>query len=74
MEGQTCEYRNEKRLVKALIIPTITYGSETWTMTKKMRKKINVCEMYNFVHMEEDAENIMDGEKDQRLGAHGHWN
>src|ERR1043165_5464778 len=46
MEGQTCEYRHEKRLLKALIIPTITYGSETWTMTKKMRKKINACEMY----------------------------
>src|ERR1043165_6183492 len=26
------------------------------------------------VYMEEDAENIMDGEKDQRLGAHGNWN
>src|ERR1043165_7078522 len=26
------------------------------------------------VYMEEDAENIMDGEKDQRLCAHGNWN
>ena len=26
----------KKRLVKALIIPTVTYGSETWTMTKQM--------------------------------------
>src|ERR1043165_3213268 len=30
----------KKRLVKALIIPTITYGSETWTMTKKMEKRL----------------------------------
>ena len=36
----------KKRLVKALIIPTVTYGSETWTMTKKMKKKINACEMW----------------------------
>jgi Reverse transcriptase (RNA-dependent DNA polymerase) len=36
----------KKRLVRALIIPTVTYGSETWTMTKKMRKKINACEMW----------------------------
>jgi len=35
----------KKRLVRALIIPTITYGSETWTVTKKMGKKINTCEM-----------------------------
>ena len=36
----------KKRLVRALIIPTITYGSETWTMTKKTGKKINACEMW----------------------------
>jgi len=36
----------KKRLVKALIIPTVTYGSETWTLTKKTRKKINACEMW----------------------------
>src|SRR5918994_2124073 len=35
----------KKRLVRALIIPIITYGSESWTMTKKMEKKINACEM-----------------------------
>ena len=34
----------KKRLVRALIIPIITYGSESWTMTKKM-EKINACEM-----------------------------
>ena len=32
--------------MRALIIPTVTYGSETWTMTKKMGKKINACEMW----------------------------
>ena len=36
----------KKRLVRALIIPIITYGSESWTMTKKMEKKINACEMW----------------------------
>src|SRR5678816_263749 len=30
----------KKRLMKALIIPTVTYGSETWTMTKKMKKRL----------------------------------
>src|SRR5688572_18904550 len=35
----------KKRLVRALIIPIITYGSESWTMTKKM-EKINACEMW----------------------------
>ena len=46
MERWACEYRYEKRLVRALIIPTVLYGCETWTMTKKMRKKINACEMW----------------------------
>src|ERR1043165_2292426 len=46
LEGQKCEYRDEKRLVRALIIPIITYGSELWTLTKKMEKKINACESW----------------------------
>ena len=29
----------KKRLVMALIIPTVTYGSETWTMTKKWERR-----------------------------------
>jgi hypothetical protein len=29
MAGQTYEHRHEKRLVRALIIPTVIYGSET---------------------------------------------
>ena len=61
LEGQKCEYRDEKRLVRALIIPIITYGSELWTLTKKMEK--NQC--LRIMVMEEDDENIMEGEKDQ---------
>src|SRR6218665_4051107 len=34
-----------KRIVRSLIFPTALYGCETWTMTKKMEKKINACEM-----------------------------
>src|ERR1043165_6180135 len=36
----------KKRLVRALIIPIITYGSELWTLTKKMEKKINAYESW----------------------------
>ena len=36
----------KKRLVRALIFPTILYGCETWTKTKNMEKKINACEMW----------------------------
>ena len=35
-----------KRIVRTLIFPTVLYGCETWTMTKKMEKKINACEMW----------------------------
>jgi len=36
----------KKRIVRTLIFPTVLYGCETWTMTKKMEKKINTCEMW----------------------------
>src|SRR6218665_606829 len=36
----------QKRMVRMLIFPTVLYGYETWTMTNKMEKKINACEMW----------------------------
>ena len=63
----------KKWIVKSLIFPTVLYGCETWTMTKKMEKKINACEMW-IMDMEEDAKNIMDGEKDQLKCTHGDCN
>ena len=36
----------KKRLVRAMIFPTVLYGCETWTMTKNLEKKINACEMW----------------------------
>src|SRR6218665_2392131 len=36
----------KKRIVRSLIFQTVLYGCETWTMTKKMEKKINTCEMW----------------------------
>jgi len=39
LEGQKCEYRDEKETGRDLIIPIITYCSELWTLTKKMEKK-----------------------------------
>src|SRR6218665_3128656 len=29
----------KKRIVRTLIFPTVLYGCETWTMTKKMEKR-----------------------------------
>src|SRR6218665_835823 len=46
MARQTREHKHEKRIVRTLIFPTVQYGCETWTMTKKMDKKINACEMW----------------------------
>ena len=39
MARQTREHRHKKRIVRTLIFPTVLYGCETWTMTKKMEKK-----------------------------------
>src|SRR6218665_2473842 len=36
----------KERIVRTLIFPTVLYGCEMWTMTKKMEKKINACEMW----------------------------
>lgn len=61
MARQTREHRHKKRIVRTLIFPTVLYGCETWTMTKKMEKK---DQRMQDVDMEEDAKNIMDGEED----------
>ena len=50
--------------MRAMIFPTVLYGCETWTMTKNLEKKINACEMWIWRN-EEDAENIVDGQKDR---------
>src|SRR6218665_1257222 len=46
MARQTREHKHEKRVVRTLIFPRVLDGCETWTMTKKMEKKINACEMW----------------------------
>jgi len=40
MARRTREHTNEKRIVRSLIFQTVLYGCETWTMTKKMEKKM----------------------------------
>jgi hypothetical protein len=30
---------------KVMVIPTLTYSSETWTLTKKQRQKIETAEI-----------------------------
>src|SRR6218665_2279174 len=39
MARQTREHRHKKKIVRTLIFPTVLYGCETWTMTKKMEKR-----------------------------------
>src|SRR6218665_2210601 len=46
MARQTREHRHQKRIVRTLIFPTVLYGCKMWTMTKKIGKKINACEMW----------------------------
>jgi len=43
MARQTRDHRHEKRIVRSLIFPTVLYGCDTLTMTKKMEEKINAC-------------------------------
>src|SRR6218665_2144643 len=46
MARQTRELDTKKMISRTLIFPTVLYGCEMWTMTKKMEKKINACEMW----------------------------
>ena len=39
MARQAREHKHEKRIVRTLIFPTVLYGCETRTMTKKMEKR-----------------------------------
>src|SRR6218665_348591 len=55
MARQTREHRHKKRIVRTLIFPTVLHGCETWTMTKKMEKKINACEMWIWRKMQRIA-------------------
>ena len=52
MEGQTRNHKHKKRLVKAMIFPTVLYGCETWTLTKNLEKRINACEMWKWRKMQ----------------------
>src|SRR6218665_128231 len=61
MARQTREHRHKKKIVRTLIVPTVLYGCETRTMTKKNGKK---DQRMRDVDMEEDAKNIMDIEED----------
>ena len=33
------------RLLNSCVIPVLTYGAESWTVTKEMEKKLDACEM-----------------------------
>ena len=52
MERQTCQRKYKKRLMRAMIFPTILYGCETWTMTENFEKKINACKMWMWRKMQ----------------------
>src|SRR6218665_410730 len=43
---QTREHRYKERIMRSLIFPTVLYACEMRTMTKKLGKKINACEMW----------------------------
>src|SRR6218665_381297 len=60
----------KKRIVRTLIFTTVLYSCETWTMTKKMKNKINACEMWIWRKMQR----ISWTEKKTNESVRGDWN
>ena len=47
-EGSGVKKATKIRIAETIIFPTVTYGSESWTVQKRERKKINAFELWTW--------------------------
>jgi len=46
MKDQDVKKATKIKIAETIIFPTVTYGSESWTMRKRERKKIDAFELW----------------------------
>jgi hypothetical protein len=51
MKDRDVTATTKSKIVETMIFPIVTYGSETWTLRKKKRKKINAFELWTWKKM-----------------------
>jgi hypothetical protein len=51
MKDRDVTATTKSKIVETMIFPTVTYGSESWTLRKKERKKIDAFELWTWRRM-----------------------
>jgi len=51
MKDRDVTATTKSKIVETVIFPIVTYGSESWTVRKKERKKIDVFELWTWRRM-----------------------
>ena len=69
-KSRTISNRLKARLIKALVWPIVTYGSEAWTLNKELEGNIGAFEMhcYRRSMRSSGTEHVTNGEVLQRVG------
>ena len=47
LERRELQKRTKMRVFNTMVVPTLIYGCETWTMQRKHKSKTQACEMIN---------------------------
>ncbi len=61
----------KKRVLNCYVEPVLLYGSECWTISAQMKRKLRATELW---FLQKNDENIMGRSRNQRGGLAKSWN